>query len=41
MAAATLLLGRREGIERPALAAVLPGKMGRRVLLLDVGALLK
>jgi glycerol-3-phosphate acyltransferase PlsX len=38
MAAAVLILGRSPGIERPALAAVLPARGGGLVLLLDVGA---
>lgn len=38
MAAATLVLGRMHGIDRPALSAVLPARGGRRILLLDVGA---
>jgi phosphate acyltransferase len=38
MAAATLLLGRLPGIERPALAAIMPGKQEHNILLLDAGA---
>jgi glycerol-3-phosphate acyltransferase PlsX len=38
MAAALLALGRQPGVERPALAGVLPARAGKRVLLLDVGA---
>lgn len=38
MAAATLILGRIEGIERPPIVALLPGLQGKNVLLLDVGA---
>ena len=38
MTAATLTLGRVKGIERPALATILPARGGRRVLLLDAGA---
>ncbi len=37
MAVATLKLGRIPGIERPAIASVIPS-MGRRVILLDAGA---
>jgi glycerol-3-phosphate acyltransferase PlsX len=38
LAAATLILGRLEGVERPALGAVMPGKDGKRTLMLDAGA---
>jgi glycerol-3-phosphate acyltransferase PlsX len=38
MAAGLMLLGRLDGVERPALTAVLPTRDGRGVLLLDVGA---
>ncbi len=38
MAAATLELGRLAGIDRPALAVLIPALDGRRFLLLDVGA---
>src|SRR5581483_9839341 len=38
LAAATLILGRLDGVERPALGAVMPGKDGKRVLMLDAGA---
>jgi len=38
MAAATLILGRIEGIERPPIVALLPGMQGKNALLLDVGA---
>jgi len=38
MAAAIFILGRRDGVTRPALAAVLPTIRGRPALLLDVGA---
>lgn len=38
MAAATLILGRLEGIERPPIVAAVPGLGGKIALLLDVGA---
>lgn len=38
MAAALLLLGRLGGVERPAIAALLPALQGNRCLLLDAGA---
>ncbi len=38
MAAATLILGRLEHIERPPIVAVIPGMAGKIALLLDVGA---
>lgn len=38
MAAAHLILGRVAGVDRPAIAAVLPTASGRPVVLLDVGA---
>ena len=38
MVAGLLIVGRMEGIERPALAAVLPTFTGREALLLDAGA---
>jgi len=38
MGAAQLILGRVRGIDRPAIAAVLPTAAGRPVVLLDVGA---
>ena len=38
MAAATLILGRLEGIERPPIVAAVPGLGGKISLLLDVGA---
>jgi phosphate acyltransferase len=38
MAAATLILGRLPGIERPPIVAVVPGRRGQISLLLDVGA---
>jgi glycerol-3-phosphate acyltransferase PlsX len=38
MAAATLILGRLEGIERPPIVATVPGLAGKMSLLLDVGA---
>ncbi|OFX26961.1 MAG: hypothetical protein A2Z07_10350 [Armatimonadetes bacterium RBG_16_67_12] len=38
MGAAQLILGRVPGIDRPAIAAVLPTAVGRPVVLLDVGA---
>ncbi|MEQ8200811.1 MAG: phosphate acyltransferase PlsX [Syntrophomonadaceae bacterium] len=38
MAAATLILGRMEGIERPPIVAEVPGISDQRTLLLDVGA---
>ncbi len=40
-AAAVFLLGRAEGVSRPALAATLPTEKGKTVLLLDVGASLE
>lgn len=38
MAAATLILGRMAGIERPPIVAEVPGVGGKKALLLDVGA---
>lgn len=38
MAAATLMLGRIEGIERPPIVGTFPGMGGKNFLLLDVGA---
>ncbi|NLN87654.1 MAG: phosphate acyltransferase PlsX [Syntrophomonadaceae bacterium] len=38
MAAATLILGRMEGIERPPIVAEVPGMSAQKTLLLDVGA---
>ena len=38
MTLATLRLGRLKGVQRPALVTLMPTKMGRRSVLLDVGA---
>ncbi len=38
MAAAKIILGALEGVDRPALAAVLPNSKGKAAVLLDVGA---
>ncbi|MBK9796748.1 MAG: phosphate acyltransferase PlsX [Holophagaceae bacterium] len=38
MVASSLVIGKLEGVDRPALASVLPNMMGRPTVLLDVGA---